>query len=145
MDEVRVSAILLKAETDRAVTLKLEPKQYEILKELAKQKKWKEGSVVGVMFEEWSDDRSDEAFNLFHKLRDRLADRGDMHGTSEKEELKQRLKLEYGPPPKVISLDGKEYTELKSTKDYSRKEMTALIEGVIEMCEEYGADIGDLI
>lgn len=117
-----------------------------ILRDYAKANKLGPDTKVRITIQPWSDDCSERAFNLFHALRDRLAQ--ETAGIDETypdreylEHLKQSLKLDYGKKDEIRP----GIFELKSTTKYTVREMMGLVNGTIDECEKAGADIHDLI
>ena len=117
----------------------------------------KEGTFIEMKLSVWESGRSENASRYFHKLRDRYA--GALGYTREyaKAELKYKwgeylgYAPEYGKEFEVPKWAGK-FVEiydgiffLKSTAEYTTKEMNLLIEGTISSCIDNSIDIEDLI
>lgn len=144
MDIITFDATIQPSSEKGFILLHIEDKWYNLVREYAKQKGLKAGSKVKITFEQWSDDCSEEAFNLFHAYRDALAKETGGADKAWANQLKQELKAKYGPK-KIIELgDSSKALWLKSTKEYTVKEMYRLIQGTKEECETWGADIHHL-
>jgi hypothetical protein len=91
--------------------------------------------VYRIIVEEWNE-AGEGAFNLFHELRDRLAQVQEDESNENKEHLKKWLKETHG----VTLNNGK----LKSTTKYTVQEMSRLIDGTFQECYRAGADVRDL-
>ena len=117
----------------------------------------KEGTFIEMKLSVWESGRSENASRYFHKLRDRYA--GAMGYTREyaKAELKYKwgeflgYAPDYGKDFKVPKWAGK-FVEMygailfmKSTAEYTTKQMNLLIEGTINSCIENSIEIDDLI
>lgn len=145
MDAVTFSGVLLNPPEPRHLLTTIEKEYYNTVQAVAKQSGWKQGSRVRVTIETWTDGASVEAFNLFHLIRDRLAEETGGKDREWKDQLKQELKAKYGVSKGIALADGTTGVWLKSTKDYTTKEMYALIQGAIHQCEEFGVGIQDLL
>jgi hypothetical protein len=88
-----------------------------------------------MIVEEWSD-ASEGAFNLFHELRDRIAEKQGDTSNENKDNLKKWLKQTYG----VRLSNGLS----KSTTKYTVEEMSRLIDGTFQECYKCEADVRDL-
>ncbi len=113
----------------------------------------KDGTAVEMKLSVWESGRSENASRYFHKLRDRYA--GAMGYTREyaKAELKHdwgvwlQYDEDFGVPKwagKFVEIYGV-IVFMKSTAEYTTKEMNLLIEGTIKSCIENSIDIEDLI
>ena len=116
-----------------------------------------DGTAIEMKLSLWESGRSENASRYFHKLRDRYA--GAMGYTREygKAELKYKwgewlgYAVEYGKVFEVPKWAGK-FVEIygavifmKSTAEYTTKEINLLIEGTVNSCIENSIDIDDLI
>ncbi|KKM74865.1 hypothetical protein LCGC14_1396030 [marine sediment metagenome] len=115
--------------------------------------KIEDGTAVKMKLSVWESGRSENASRYFHKLRDRYA--GAMGYTREyaKAELKHDwgVWLQYDEDFETPKWAGK-FVEIftvivfmKSTAEYTMKEMNLLIEGTIKSCIDNSIDIEDLI
>ncbi len=117
----------------------------------------KDGTAVEMKLSVWESSRSENAGRYFHKLRDRYA--GALGYTREygKAELKYKWGEWLGYDPEytmdfeVPKWAGK-FVEIyhtivfmKSTTEYTTKEMNLLIEGTVKSCIENSIGIEDLI
>ncbi len=113
----------------------------------------KDGTAVEMKLSVWESGRSENASRYFHKLRDRYA--GAMGYT--REYAKAELKYQWGEwlgytknfeVPKWAGKFVEMYCTvlfMKSTAEYTTKEMNLLIEGTVKSCIENSIDIDDLI
>ena len=116
-----------------------------------------DGTAVEMRLSVWESGRSENASRYFHKLRDRYA--GALGYTREygKAELKYKwgewlcYGPEYGNVFEVPKWAGK-FVEMydavifmKSTAEYTTKQMNLLIEGTISSCIDNSIEIEDLI
>lgn len=84
-----------------------------------------------VTLEAFSGDWSEGAFKLFHAIRDRICEASGDTSRQYKEHIKHILK--------------KEVDEVRSVKDYTRKELWLVTNKAIDMAFETDADVRDLI
>ena len=114
----------------------------------------KDGTAVEMKLSVWESGRSENASRYFHKLRDRYA--GALGYTREyaKAELKYKWGewLEYDEAVSEIPKWAGKFVEMyvrilfmKSTTEYTTKQMNLLIEGTIKSCSENDVDIEDII
>ena len=113
----------------------------------------KEGDFVALYFEKWSNNRTQNSSNLFHKLRDRYANAVGY----DREYAKAELKHLYGVcipytsdfrPPERTGRFVEIYEQIEfqiSEAEMSKEEHTRLIEGTIDACLQVGADVQDLL
>ena len=113
----------------------------------------KDGTAVEMKLSVWESGRSENASRYFHKLRDRYA--GAMGYT--REYAKGELKYEWGEwlyyevnfeVPKWAGKFVEMYDRIifmKSTAEYTTKQMNLLIEGTVKSCIDNSIDIDDLI
>ena len=134
--------------------MELHPEDDKIHKFCAK---IEDGTAVEMKLSVWESGRSENASRYFHKLRDRYA--GALGYTREygKAELKYKwgeylgYAPEYGREFEVPKWAGK-FVEiydgiffLKSTAEYTTKQMNLLIEGTIKSCIDNSIEIDDLV
>ena len=109
----------------------------------------KPGEFVRITFEPWEDKRSGEAFRLFHAYMNRYAVATGYNQYHAKEELKRLfgVTLRYVQvfiPPKrsgrFVELHGETHFHI-STTEYTKSEMSRLLDGTIQACYDVGADI----
>ena len=103
----------------------------------------------------WESGRSENASRYFHKLRDRYAGAMGYTRAFGKAELKYMWGewLEYNDGFEVPKWAGQfvqmwvrqNIVFIKSTAEYTTKEMNLLIEGTVKSCIENSIDIDDLI
>jgi len=114
---------------------------------------YQDGVHIEMKLAEWESGRSENASRYFHKLRDRYA--SAMGYT--RDHAKAELKYSWGEwlsydesfePPKwageFIEIYGK-IVFMKSTREYTKTQMGALIEGTIQACFNNSISIDDLI
>lgn len=112
------------------------------------------GQVVETEFRSDIEDPSDRARRYFHMIRDRYAQRMGYDKEYAKDELMVlrgvAMKLEDAadrPPAWTghpVTLWGQRYFR-KSLREYTKKELTTLIEGTIGACFDNHVDIEDLV
>jgi hypothetical protein len=97
------------------------------------------GQEMRIIIEPWVDNRRERASRLFHKIRDLLAEAQN----EDKDRIKIALKIAYGVHERtpIKTPEGWRYQEgLKSTREYTIKEMGQLIEGAMQEAWEAGVD-----
>lgn len=137
MEEVSIAATVLKAEEKGTAKLWFDPPYDEIVRGWAIENKIRPGQKIRVIFQVWEDDCSVQAFNLFHALRDELAKAQGDATTAYKKHLKNCLKYDFGVTKEIMP----GVWWLKSTKNYTWREMAQLINCTITRCIEEGAAI----
>ncbi len=140
MTEVSFPATVLKSEEKGVAKLWIDTPYDVIVRAFAKENKITPGTKVRAIFQLWENDCSVRAFNLFHALRDRLAEDQDQ-SREYKDHLKQCLKYDYGVKKEIMT--GTYW--LKSTTKYTVPEMNRLIDGTITRCLEEGAAIPEFL
>jgi len=114
---------------------------------------YQDGIHIEMKLTEWESGRSENASRYFHKLRDRFATAlGYTRGHA-----KAELKYSWGEwlpydesfePPKWAGEFVEIYDKIvfmKSTREYTKKQMGMLIEGTIKACIDNGIYVNDLI
>lgn len=113
----------------------------------------KPGEFVRITFEPWEDKRSGEAFRLFHAYMNRYAAAQGYNQYDAKEELKRLFGVTIRiidvaafiiNPPKRSGRFVELHSEIHfhiSTKEYTKSEMSRLLDGTIQACYDVGADI----
>ena len=144
MFEVSIAATIAKGDKGVATFL-VDPPYDDILRQFAVQHKLKPAIKVRLIIQQFSGDCSVEAFNLFHAIRDRLADaqEGGHASSAYKEHLKQCLKFDFGVKKELI--EGTKTYWLKSTTRYTSREMYYLMQGTIDRCIEEKVFVEDLL
>ena len=114
---------------------------------------YQDGVHIEMKLAEWESGRSENASRYFHKLRDRYATAMGYTRDYGKAELKYSWGewLSYDEsfePPKwageFVEIYGK-IVFMKSTREYTKTQMGALIEGTIQACFNNSISIDDLI
>ncbi len=112
-----------------------------------------DGTAVEMKLSVWESGRSENASRYFHKLRDRYAGAMGYTRANGKAELKYAwgVWVYYDKDFEIQKWAGK-FVEIygaivfmKSTAEYTTKEMNLLIEGTIKSCIDNSIDIEDLI
>ena len=143
MEEVSLAATVLKAEEKGTAKLWFDPPYDEIVRGWAIENKIRPGQKIRAIFQLWEDNCSEQAFNLFHALRDRLAEAQGDTSREYREHLKDCLKLDFGGSANKEIMPGR--WKLKSTTRYTVKEMNQLIDCTITRCLEELAAIPDYL
>ena len=141
MNQVSFPANILKSDEPGVAKIWVDAPYDAILHAFALENKITNGTKIRLILETWENDCSIRAFNLFHALRDRLAQVHEDVSTEYKEHLKQSLKYDYGVRKELFP--GTYW--LKSTTRYTTGEMWRLNRDVIDLCLEEKAPIADLI
>ena len=143
MEEVSFPAQLLKSDEKGVPKLWIDAPYDAIVRGFCIENKIKPGSKVRVIFCVWENDCSVRAFNLFHSLRDRLAEAQGDTSREYRQHLKDCLKLDFGGTANKEIMPGR--WKLKSTTRYTVKEMNQLIDCTITRLLEEGAAIPDFL
>ena len=143
MIEVSLATTVLKSEEKGTAKLWFDPPYDEIVRGWAIENKIRPGQKIRAIFQLWEDNRSEQAFNLFHALRDRLAEAQGDTSREYREHLKDCLKLDFGGSANKEIMPGR--WKLKSTTRYTVKEMNQLIDCTITRCLEEKAAIPDYL
>lgn len=143
MFEISLSATICKNKDKGIATFLIDEPFDDLLRKFAVQHKLKPGIKVRLILQQYSGDRSEEAANLFHAIRDRLADAQEGgHASAEyKDHFKQCLKFDFGVKKEL--LPGQWW--LKSTTRYTTREMYYLIQGALDRCLEEKVFVEDLL
>ena len=141
MAEISFPATIVKSDKNAVAKLWLDAPWDNIVRGFAIAYKIKAGTKVRVIFETWENDCSIRAFNLFHALRDKLAEVQEDTSREYKDHLKDCLKLDFGVSKEIAPGRYK----LKSTTRYNWKEMGQLIDCTITRCLEEQAPIAHLL
>ena len=141
MNQVSFPCLILKSDEPGIAKIWVDAPYDAILHAFAKENKITNGTKVRLILETWENDCSIRAFNLFHALRDRLAERHEDVSSGYKEHLKQSLKYDYGVKKELFP--GTYW--LKSTTRMTVSEMWRLMRGTIDLCLEEKAPIADFM
>lgn len=143
MTEVSIPVVILKSDEKDIAKLWLDPPYNGILRAFAIENKIRPGTKLRAIFMLWEDNCSVQAFNLFHALRDRLAEAQGDTSKEYKDHLKDCPKLDFGGTANKEIAPG--VYKLKSTTRYTIKEMNQLIDGTITRCLEEEIAIPDYL
>jgi len=141
MNQISFPANILKSDEHGVAKIWVDAPYDAILHAFALENKITNGTKVRLILETWENDCSIRAFNLFHALRDRLAEAQSDLSTEYKEHLKQSLKYDFGVKKELFP--GTYW--LKSTTRYKVSEMNRLIDATITRCIEEKAPIADFM